>query len=110
MKKLFWIVVLGIAVAFAAAGCKKDKDVSEEKAAPVYPACETDDNCKDHAQVCADGQCRQCKAKAQCKACETCKDFKCLAKENCCSGEIKCPEGLKCLTKPGRTEGTCGTL
>src|SRR4051812_21865257 len=35
---------------------------------PTYPKCTSDDSCKDHAEVCVQGQCQECAENGNCKS------------------------------------------
>src|ERR1700730_253060 len=64
---------------------------------PAYPECRDDGDCKDHAQVCINGSCRDCRDDAQCaqKPGTVCRDNACVQKAQCqSSGD--CPQGQKC--------------
>lgn len=108
MKRLFGLMVVLLAAGLLAVGCGGDKGA---KKAPVYPACNTDEDCAEKGEFCVNKQCVECAKASHCKGpCQDCKDNKCVRKENCCTGPKDCPPGLKCLIKPGKKEGTCGTL
>ena len=64
---------------------------------PPYPECKNDGDCKDHAQVCIGGTCKECRDDSQCsqKPGTTCQDNICVAKAQCQSSR-DCGEGQKC--------------
>ncbi len=109
MKRLLGLLVVLVFAAGLATGCGGD----EKKKGPVYPACASNSDCADHGEYCFNGTCSEC---AKCKDCAkkgpclTCADGKCVGKKNCCTGKADCPEGSKCIVKPGKKEGTCGKL
>lgn len=67
---------------------------------PDYPLCKSDDHCKEHAEVCVEGQCRECAVDAQCKGGFTCKGAQCVPKAEC-ESDAQCAAGSKCQ------EGKC---
>jgi peptidoglycan-associated lipoprotein len=64
---------------------------------PPYPECRDDGDCKDHAQVCIGGTCKECRDDAQCaqKPGTVCKDNACEPKPQCTTN-ADCPQGQKC--------------
>ena len=64
---------------------------------PPYPECRNDDDCKDHAQVCINNVCRECREDAQCaqKPGTVCRDNACQPKQQCQQNK-DCPAGQKC--------------
>jgi peptidoglycan-associated lipoprotein len=62
---------------------------------PTYPKCNNDDNCKDHNEVCVQGQCRECAGDQNCKAGFVCSDNKCVPKPECV-GKADCGPGKRC--------------
>ena len=76
---------------------------------PTYPKCSSDDHCKEHNEVCVQGQCQECATDANCKPGFVCSANKCVPKPECdsntrCPGGKKCQSG-KCVAE--RPEGTC---
>jgi peptidoglycan-associated lipoprotein len=63
----------------------------------AYPECKNDGDCKDHAQVCIGGTCKECRDDSQCsqKPGTACQDNICVAKAQCQSNR-DCGEGQKC--------------
>ena len=47
---------------------------------PTYPKCDTDDQCKEHNEVCVQGQCVECATDKNCKAGFVCDANKCVPK------------------------------
>ena len=63
---------------------------------PQYPECRTDEECKDHGQVCLAGFCKECRDDASCPAAKpVCRDALCIAKPECAASK-DCPAGQKC--------------
>jgi peptidoglycan-associated lipoprotein len=62
---------------------------------PTYPKCNSDDNCKDHNEVCVEGQCQECAGDANCKAGFSCQNHKCVPKAEC-QKDADCGQGMKC--------------
>jgi peptidoglycan-associated lipoprotein len=93
---------------------------------PSYPKCSSDDQCKDHNEVCVQGQCVECAADNNCKAGFICQANKCVPKPECttdsncpagqvcrggkcsaeCTSDAECPSG-KCLNNRCVAKGTC---
>lgn len=93
---------------------------------PSYPKCNNDDQCKEHNEVCVQGQCVECGADNNCKQGFVCQANKCVPKPECttnsncpsgqrcaagkctseCSGDTDCPSG-KCLNNRCVAKGTC---
>ena len=79
---------------------------------PTYPKCETDAHCKDHNEVCVQGQCRECATDANCKAGFVCDANRCVPKPECrddgaCGKGKKCHEGKCVEPTTSREPGTC---
>jgi peptidoglycan-associated lipoprotein len=72
------------ALALVAAGCKPD-----------YPKCQNDDHCKEHGEICIQGQCRECGEDGQCKEGYVCRDYTCMVKPECVAS-ADCPQAQKC--------------
>lgn len=70
---------------------------------PPYPKCNTDENCKEHNEVCVQGQCVECATDDNCKAGFVCQDSKCLPKPECAAD-------ADCGTGKGCREGRCVTV
>lgn len=62
---------------------------------PDYPLCKSDEHCKEHAEVCVEGQCRECAVDAQCKEGFVCKESQCAPKDEC-TADSHCPTGMQC--------------
>lgn len=62
---------------------------------PTYPKCESDDHCKEHNEVCVQGQCQECATDKNCKEGFVCDANKCVPKPEC-TGDAACGEGKKC--------------
>jgi peptidoglycan-associated lipoprotein len=63
-----------------------------------YPECKIDEDCKDHAQVCLNGFCKECRDDSNCAAQAgrpVCRDAICTAKPECASSK-DCAAGQKC--------------
>jgi peptidoglycan-associated lipoprotein len=114
-------VVLAVSVAATAvllAGCP-----------PTYPNCKSDDNCKDHNEVCVEGQCKECAGDQNCKPGFTCQGNRCVPKPECskdadcgagkgcqagkcvaheCEADKDCPAGSKCRNN-SCIQGACST-
>ncbi|MBK7858164.1 MAG: OmpA family protein [Archangiaceae bacterium] len=79
---------------------------------PTYPKCKTDDDCKEHGEVCVQGECKECATDTQCKAGFVCDANKCVPKPECrddgaCGKNKKCHSG-KCVEDTTSKEpGTC---
>jgi peptidoglycan-associated lipoprotein len=94
-----FIVIIG-AVLFMSAGC-----------GPKYPACETDEHCKEHNEFCVDKICRQCRDDANCNVENPCKicgpSYTCEKKLNCCTSDLDCPGGKCWKSVAGSPTGQC---
>ena len=78
---------------------------------PTYPKCNSDENCKEHNEVCVQGQCQECATDDNCKPGFVCSANKCVPKPEC-DANTKCPGGKKCSAGrcvEDRSEGTCNT-
>jgi len=109
MKRFFGLLVVALFAAALAAGCGGD----EKKAGPAYPACKADGDCSSHGEFCFNGTCSECAKDKNCSskgACMGCDNGKCAAKKNCCTEKADCPDGMKCVVKPGKKEGICDNL
>jgi peptidoglycan-associated lipoprotein len=79
---------------------------------PTYPKCKTDDDCKEHGEVCVQGECKECATDNNCKAGFVCDANKCVPKPECrddgqCGANKKCHSG-KCVEATSSKEpGTC---
>jgi peptidoglycan-associated lipoprotein len=102
MHRKTWLVgVAALGVLFLLDGCS-----------PTYPKCDSDENCKEHNEVCVQGQCRECATDANCKAGFACKQNACVPKAECtddaaCGPGKKCDNG-KCAAKACSTDPDCG--
>lgn len=70
---------------------------------PAYPKCNNDDSCKEHNEVCVEGQCQECATSTNCKEGFVCEAQKCVPKPECssagdCGGGKKCKTG-KCVAQ-----------
>jgi peptidoglycan-associated lipoprotein len=79
---------------------------------PTYPKCDSDDNCKEHNEVCVQGQCRECATDQNCKAGFVCTKNACVPKPECtddasCGPGRKCDNG-KCAAKSCSQDPDCG--
>ena len=71
---------------------------------PPYPKCTGDKECKDHSEVCVQGQCQECAVDANCKPGFVCQTGRCLPKPEC-TADASCPGGTKC--KAGKCAPEC---
>jgi peptidoglycan-associated lipoprotein len=62
---------------------------------PTYPKCENDSHCKEHNEVCVQGQCAECAVDKNCPANFVCQANKCVPKPEC-TPQSGCGEGKKC--------------
>ena len=60
-----------------------------------YPKCSSDNDCKDHNEVCVQGQCQECAGDQNCKDGFTCQQNKCVPKPECTTDD-QCTGGKKC--------------
>jgi peptidoglycan-associated lipoprotein len=60
-----------------------------------YPKCSSDNDCKDHNEVCVQGQCQECAGDQNCKEGFSCQQNKCVPKPECTS-DSTCTDGKKC--------------
>ncbi|MBD90701.1 MAG: hypothetical protein CL940_10210 [Deltaproteobacteria bacterium] len=78
---------------------------------PTYPACDNDDHCASHNQVCVDKQCVDCRDASQCNKVDPCmvctSGYTCARQERCCKTDLDCPGG-RCWRDSGSTTGICG--
>ena len=77
---------------------------------PAYPKCEGDAACKEHGEVCVQGQCQQCAVDGHCPANFVCDKNKCVPKPECtkdvqCGDKMKCELG-KCVTDPAASRSS----
>jgi len=64
---------------------------------PSYPKCSNDEGCKEHNEVCVQGQCQECATDGQCKEGFTCQASKCTPKPpECQPGSTTCGQGKRC--------------
>lgn len=78
----------------------------------TYPNCKSDENCKEHGELCVQGQCVECSGDANCKTGFTCQGNKCIPKPECdsdatCGKGKKCTSG-KCVVHECEKDGECG--
>lgn len=75
-----------------------------------YPSCQSDEACKDHGEVCVNGQCQECGADANCKAGFVCEANKCVPKSEC-TGDGDCKDGIcnngKCAPPECKDDKAC---
>ncbi|MFL5320998.1 MAG: OmpA family protein [Myxococcaceae bacterium] len=64
---------------------------------PAYPKCSNDESCKDHNEVCVEGQCQECAKNENCKEGFVCEANKCVPKPECTTAD-DCGSGKKCKT------------
>jgi peptidoglycan-associated lipoprotein len=62
---------------------------------PPYPKCSSDEACKEHNEVCVQGQCQECAQDSNCKPGFVCQENKCIPKPACTS-DSACPSGQHC--------------
>jgi len=79
---------------------------------PTYPNCKSDENCKDHHEVCVEGQCQECAVDANCKGGFVCQSHRCAPKPECAKaadcGPGKGCEAGKCVAHECETDSACG--
>ncbi len=100
-------IALGLGLAVAAllwVGCP-----------PPYPKCSSDEQCKEHKEVCVQGQCQECAVDKNCPAGFVCTANKCVPKPECekdeqCGAGKSC-KGGKCQVAEAapKPEGACST-
>ena len=99
---------------------------------PPYPKCNNDEGCKEHNEVCVQGQCKECATDQNCKAGFMCQENRCVPKPECtaeepcgpgkrceagkcvvheCDADAECPNRGKCQDNRcvARPPGTCDT-
>lgn len=104
MKKTIMALVTILALAVMVLGGCSSSD--NKKKDPIYPACETNDHCASHNQVCLNGNCVECIKDANCGKCESCKNNACEKIQNCCGNDKDCAQG-SCMIPRGSKTGTC---
>src|SRR5437773_10545543 len=67
----------------------------------AYPKCDTDEQCKEHGEVCVQGECKECATDQNCKSGFVCDANRCVPKPECkddkgCGANKKCHSG-KCV-------------
>lgn len=62
---------------------------------PTYPKCGSDEHCKEHGEVCVQGQCQECATDANCKEGFTCVSSRCVPKPEC-AADADCGTGRVC--------------
>jgi peptidoglycan-associated lipoprotein len=83
MRRILVLVGAAAAAAFLA-GCP-----------PAYPKCNSDEACKDHNEVCVQGECKECATDQHCPQGFVCQGSKCTPKPECTS-DGQCGPGKKC--------------
>ena len=79
---------------------------------PTYPNCSNDEHCKEHGQVCVQGQCQECATDANCKEGFVCQGNRCVPKPECtptgneCGPGRRCENG-RCVEAPTSRPGAC---
>ena len=63
---------------------------------PTYPNCSNDEQCKEHGQVCVQGQCQECATDANCKEGFVCQGNRCVPKPECTPTGNECGTGRRC--------------
>ena len=69
---------------------------------PEYPACDNDEHCAEHEQICVDLVCVECKTDEACQAkhagdvCYSCTGNACARRDKCCVKDTECSGGAKC--------------
>jgi peptidoglycan-associated lipoprotein len=63
---------------------------------PTYPNCSNDEQCKEHGQVCVQGQCQECATDANCKEGFVCQGNRCVPKPECTPTGNECGPGRRC--------------
>src|SRR5690349_3604275 len=79
---------------------------------PTYPKCNNDDHCKEHNEVCVQGQCQECATDQNCKEGFQCQGNKCVPKAECtpekgCGPGKNCQAG-KCVPNECEGDKDCG--
>jgi peptidoglycan-associated lipoprotein len=96
---------------------------------PTYPNCKSDEHCKEHNEVCVEGQCKECAGDQNCKPGFICQGNRCVPKPECnkdadcgagkscqggkcvaheCEADKDCPAGSKCRNN-SCIQGACST-
>lgn len=81
---------------------------------PTYPNCSNDEHCREHGQVCVQGQCQECATDANCKEGFVCQGNRCVPKPECtptggeCGTGRRCENG-RCVDAPVSRTGGCTT-
>ncbi|HZA14925.1 MAG TPA: OmpA family protein [Myxococcaceae bacterium] len=63
---------------------------------PTYPNCSNDEHCREHGQVCVQGQCQECATDANCKEGFVCRGNRCVPKPECTPTGNECGPGRRC--------------
>ena len=95
---LLGCLVIGVAV-LGATGC-----------GVKYPACDTDENCKEHKEFCVNKKCQQCRADNNCAEGETCNQGRCTPIAGFCRDATQCEGGQICVgnrCQPCAADGQC---
>src|SRR2546423_440106 len=50
---------------------------------PAYPKCDTDAQCKEHGEVCVQGECKECATDQNCKSGFVCDANRCVPRPEC---------------------------
>jgi len=80
---------------------------------PTYPKCNSDEACKEHHEVCVEGQCRECAGDLNCKSGFVCEGHRCVPKSECtadkdCGGGKGCVAG-KCVAHECEADKDCAS-
>lgn len=78
-----------------AAGCKPD-----------YPACDTDQDCKEKKEFCVSKKCQQCRDTNDCRPGTQCEAGKCAAIPGFCTDKSQCTAGQECIANRCRACGS----
>jgi len=83
---------------------------------PPYPKCSSDEQCKEHGEVCVQGQCQECVADQNCKTGFVCQANKCVPKPEAkpaalapgaCNTDTDCGDGGRCRGNKCLAKGVC---
>jgi peptidoglycan-associated lipoprotein len=100
MRRTSFVVPGMLAMGALLAGCP-----------PKYPHCKSDDECKEHQELCVEGRCRECATDANCKPGFACQEHRCIPKPECAKdadcGQGKGCEGGKCVAHECEADKDC---